>query len=111
MHVAEMTDARLAKVYFDVGSAVVPADASARLARVLGSLHAKSDSKARVSGFHDASGDLATNQELAKQRAQAIQQWLVVNGIAAERIELDKPMQTEGNGNADEARRVEVKVE
>lgn len=111
MHVAEMTDARLAKVYFDVGSAVVPADASARLASVLGSLHAKSDSKARVSGFHDASGDLATNQELAKQRAQAIQQWLVVNGIAAERIELDKPMQTEGNGNADEARRVEVKVE
>ncbi len=111
MHVAEMTDARLAKVYFDVGSAVVPADASAQLASVLGSLHAKSDSKARVSGFHDASGDLATNQELAKQRAQAIQQWLVVNGIAAERIELDKPMQTEGNGNADEARRVEVKVE
>lgn len=111
MHVAEMTDARLAKVYFDVGSAVVPADASARLASVLGSLHAKSDSKARVSGFHDASGDLATNQELAKQRAQAIQQWLVVNGIAVERIELDKPMQTEGNGNADEARRVEVKVE
>lgn len=111
MHVAEMTDAHLAKVYFDVGSAVVPADASARLASVLGSLHAKSDSKARVSGFHDASGDLATNQELAKQRAQAIQQWLVVNGIAAERIELDKPMQTEGNGNADEARRVEVKVE
>ncbi len=111
MHVAEMTDARLAKVYFDVGSAVVPADASARLASVLGSLHAKSDSKARVSGFHDASGDLATNQELAKQRAQAIQQWLVVNGIPAERIELDKPMQTEGNGNADEARRVEVKVE
>jgi len=111
MHVAEMTDARLAKVYFDVGSAVVPADASARLASVLGSLHAQPDSKARVSGFHDASGDLATNQELAKQRAQAIQQWLVVNGIAVERIGLDKPMQTEGNGNADEARRVEVKVE
>ena len=111
MHVAELTNDHLAKVYFDVGSAVVPADASARLASVLGSLHAKPDSKARVSGFHDASGDLATNQELAKQRAQAIQQWLVVNGVAAERIELDKPMQTEGNGNADEARRVEVKVE
>jgi len=111
MHMAELTNDHLAKVYFDVGSAVVPADASARLASVLGSLHAKVDSKARVSGFHDATGDLATNQELAKQRAQAIQQWLVVNGIAAERIELDKPMQTEGNGNADEARRVEVKVE
>jgi len=111
MHVAELTNDRLARVYFDVGSAVVPADASARLASVLGSLHASPGSKARVSGFHDASGDLATNQELAKQRAQAIQQWLVVNGVAADRIELDKPVQTEGNGNADEARRVEVKVE
>ena len=111
MHVAELTNDRLARVYFDVGSAVVPADASARLASVLGSLHARPGSKARVSGFHDASGDLATNQELAKQRAQAIQQWLVVNGVAADRIELDKPVQTEGNGNADEARRVEVKVE
>lgn len=111
MHVSELTNDHLAKVYFDVGSAVVPADASARLASVLGSLHAKPGSKARVSGFHDATGDLATNQELAKQRAQAIQQWLVVNGVTAERIALDKPVQTEGNGNADEARRVEVKVE
>ena len=105
------TDARLARVYFDTGSAVVPADASARLAGALGTLHADPATQARVSGYHDASGDLATNQALAKQRAEAIQQWLVVNGVAAERITLDKPVQTEGDGNAEEARRVEVKVE
>ncbi|MEL1265800.1 OmpA family protein [Pseudoxanthomonas putridarboris] len=104
-------DARLAKVYFDLGSAVVPADASARLSSVLGTLHADPDSLARVSGYHDTSGDVAVNQELAKQRAVAIQQWLVVNGVAAERIVLEKPSETTGDGSADEARRVEVKVE
>lgn len=107
----ELLDARLAKVYFDTSSAVVPADTSARMASVLGTLHADPDVVAHVSGYHDASGDLAANQELAKQRAQAIQQWLVVNGVGAERITLKKPVQTEGNGNADAARRVEVKIE
>ncbi len=107
----ELIDGRLAKVYFDVGSAVVPADASARLSSVLGTLHSEASRQALVSGYHDTSGDVAVNQELAKQRAQAIQQWLVVNGIAVERIVLSKPVETTGAGSADEARRVEVKVE
>ena len=107
----ELIDGRLAKVYFDTGSAVVPADASARLSSVLGTLHSDTGRRALVSGYHDTSGDVAVNQELAKQRAQAIQQWLVVNGVAAERIVLSKPMETTGDGSADEARRVEVKVE
>jgi K(+)-stimulated pyrophosphate-energized sodium pump len=107
----ELLDARLAKLYFDTSSAVVPADTSARMASVLGTLHADPDVVAHVSGYHDASGDLAANQELAKQRALAIQQWLVVNGVGVERIILEKPVQTEGNGDANEARRVEVKIE
>ncbi|MEJ1096417.1 MULTISPECIES: OmpA family protein [unclassified Pseudoxanthomonas] len=111
MVAGELIDGRLAKVYFDVGSAVVPADASARLSSVLGTLHSEANRQALVSGYHDTSGDVAVNQELAKQRAQAIQQWLVVNGIAMERIVLSKPVETTGAGSADEARRVEVKVE
>ena len=67
--------------------------------------------EAGVSGFHDASGDAAANEALAKQRAEAIQQWLVVNGVAAERITLDKPAQTTGSGDADEARHVDVRLE
>jgi K(+)-stimulated pyrophosphate-energized sodium pump len=107
----ELIDGRLAKVYFDTGSAVVPADASARLSSVLGTLHSDASRQAWVSGYHDTSGDVTINQELAKQRAQAIQQWLVVNGVAVERIVLSKPVETTGAGSADEARRVEVKVE
>ncbi|SDR02017.1 K(+)-stimulated pyrophosphate-energized sodium pump [Pseudoxanthomonas sp. CF385] len=111
MAASEVVDGHAAKLYFDTSSAVVPADTSARLAGVLGTLHADPNARARVSGFHDASGDLAANEALAKQRAEAIQQWLVVNGVAVDRIVLDKPAQTTGDGNADEARRVEVTVE
>ncbi len=115
-HVASMTagdvvDGRNARILFDIGSAVVPSDTSARLSGVLGTVGADAGTRVRVSGFHDASGDAAANAALAKQRAEAIQQWLVVNGVAAERIALDKPAQTTGDGNADEARRVEVTVE
>ncbi|MBX9401780.1 sodium-translocating pyrophosphatase [Lysobacter sp. BMK333-48F3] len=100
-----------AKLYFDVGSATPPADAAAELAGVAAALKAEPERKARISGFHDTSGSAATNAELAKQRAQAVQAWLESQGIAAERIELDKPAVTTGSGDAREARRVEVAVE
>jgi K(+)-stimulated pyrophosphate-energized sodium pump len=99
-----------AKLYFDLGSVVLPSDASTQLAAVLGSLNAEPASKVSVSGYHDQSGDLASNQELAKQRALAVQQWLVANGVAADRIDLAKPTVTTGAGGAEEARRVEVDV-
>jgi K(+)-stimulated pyrophosphate-energized sodium pump len=100
-----------ARLYFDMGSVVLPADASASLAGVLGALHADPARTAQVSGYHDPSGDLAANEELAKQRAMTVRQWLVTNGIAEERIELSKPTVTTGDGAAEEARRVEVSVD
>jgi K(+)-stimulated pyrophosphate-energized sodium pump len=111
MAAADVVDSRSARILFDSGSAVVPADTTARLSGVLGTLGADPGKRVRVSGFHDASGDAAANEALAKQRAEAIQQWLVVNGVAADRITLDKPAQTTGSGDADEARRVDVMVE
>jgi K(+)-stimulated pyrophosphate-energized sodium pump len=111
MAAGEVVDGRSARILFDSGSAVVPSDTSARMAGVLGTLGADPGKRVRVSGFHDASGDAAANEALAKQRAEAIQQWLVVNGVAVERIALDKPAQTTGSGDADEARRVDVLVE
>jgi K(+)-stimulated pyrophosphate-energized sodium pump len=99
-----------ARLYFDMGSVVLPADASASLAGVLGALHADPARIAKVSGYHDPSGDLAANAELAKQRAMAVRQWLVTNGIGQERVELSKPKVTTGDGAAEEARRVEVVI-
>jgi K(+)-stimulated pyrophosphate-energized sodium pump len=103
--------AQAAKLYFDVGSAQLPADAATTLAPSLAALQNDAAKHARISGFHDESGDAATNAELAKQRAQAVQQWLEAQGVAADRISLDKPAVTTGDGPAEEARRVEVAVE
>ena len=64
-----------------------------------------------ISGFHDKTGNPEQNAELAKQRAVATRDALVAAGVAAERIELRKPAETEGDGNDREARRVEVNVE
>lgn len=107
---ATADDAHLAKLYFDVG-ATSPTGADAALAKVLATLQANPASKARVSGYHDASGGAATNAEIAKERAQTVQELLEANGIAADRIVLDKPVLTTGAGPAEEARRVEVLVE
>ncbi|WP_334177650.1 OmpA family protein [Pseudoxanthomonas sp.] len=111
MTTGDVVEGRSARILFDSGSAVVPSDTSVRMSGVLGTLGAEPGTHVRVSGFHDASGDAAANEALAKQRAEAIQQWLVVNGVSVERITLDKPAQTTGSGNADEARRVDVVVE
>ncbi len=54
------------KLYFDTGKADLPADAAAKLAPLADK--AKAGAKVKISGYHDATGDLAQNQELAKQR-------------------------------------------
>ena len=97
------------KLYFVTGKADLPADAAAKLAPLTDK--AKDGSKkVKVSGYHDATGDLAANQELAKQRAFAVRDYLKSAGIAEDRIELAKPELTQGSGDNAEARRVEVSI-
>ena len=65
-----------------------------------------------VSGFADSTGNAAANEELSKQRAQAVQAFFEAQGVNAANIELRKPESTTGAvGNDVEGRRVEVKVE
>ena len=64
--------------------------------------------KAQISGYHDAQGDLAANQELAKQRAFAVRDALMFFGATEEAIVLKKPEQTLASGDDAHARRVEV---
>ena len=94
------------KFYFAVGKADLATGAKQALADVIkGVLQGK---KAVVSGFHDATGDLAVNQELAKQRAFAVRDALVALGVAEDKLDLKKPEAVENAGNSAEARRVEV---
>ena len=72
----------------------------------------KDGKKLVVSGFADSTGNAAANEELSKQRAQAVQAFFEAQGVNAANIELRKPESTTGAvGNDVEGRRVEVKVE
>ena len=67
--------------------------------------------KAVISGFHDETGDMAKNEELAKQRAFAVRDALKALGVGEDKIELKKPELMSGSGSNAEARRVDVSVQ
>ena len=100
-----------ARIYFDTGSNVVPVAAGATIDPLAAYARANADVRLAVSGYHDPSGDAATNERLARERAQAVAAALTAAGVPADRIEMRKPEQTTGGGgDAREARRVEVSV-
>lgn len=102
-------DNGVVKFYFASGKADLAAGGADALAEAAKA--AKEGKKLGISGFHDATGDLATNQELAKQRAFAVRDALVALGVDAAQVELVKPAATAGDGANAEARRVEVTVQ
>ena len=97
------------KLYFASGKADLAADAGAALADVAKGVAA--GKKAVVSGFTDATGDPERNAELAKVRAFAVRDALKAAGVADDKIDLKKPEQNTGSGNAAAARRVEVALQ
>lgn len=97
------------KFYFASGKAEVAADAQAALAEVVQAVAA--GKMLAVSGFHDETGSIEVNVELAKQRAVAVADVLKAMGVDEGRITLSKPEQMVGSGSSDEARRVEVVVQ
>lgn len=96
----------IVKFYFATGKADVAAGAKEALADVANGV--ASGKKALVSGFHDATGDQAVNEELAKQRAISVRVVLVTLGVPEDKVELKKPEALQGTGDNAEARRVEV---
>ena len=100
----------VAKLYFELGKAELPADATATLAPALKALADNPAKKLVLAGFHDPSGDAAVNAELAKNRAKAVRAALTAGGADVARVLLRKSEQTAADGPADEARRVEVRL-
>lgn len=99
------------RIHFASGATALPPEADAALKPIADAAKARAASKLVVSGYHDTTGDPARNAELAKQRAFAVRDALVANGIATERIELRRPQVTAGGSDDREARRVEVGLE
>jgi outer membrane protein OmpA-like peptidoglycan-associated protein len=104
-----VVDNGVVKFYFASGSAELAAGAKEALADVV--MGVAAGKKAVISGFHDTTGDPAKNEELAKQRAIAVQDTLAALGIGADKMELKKPEVTTATGSNAEARRVEVRLE
>lgn len=101
----------IAKVYFDTGYHRLPEDGLVILQPIVIWLNDNPDTKAIISGYHDQTGDLLSNQKLAKKRAIATQEALLSAGVETHRIEMRKPVSTEGYGDSSEARRVEISIE
>lgn len=108
---AAPAQATLPRIYFEVDSDALPADASEVLGRVADAARANPSAAVLISGFHDASGNPEHNADLAKRRAQAVRHALEANGVAPAQLVLDKPQQTVGGTDAREARRVELRLQ
>jgi cytochrome c oxidase subunit II len=100
-----------AKLYFDTGKSSLPSEAQNTIAPIVDWLKVHPESKAVISGFHDAKGSQQINHEIAKARAKSTYDALIAAGVDANKIEMRKPSETLGTGDLDEARRVEVSVE
>jgi outer membrane protein OmpA-like peptidoglycan-associated protein len=94
--------------YFATGSADIAPGAAEALAVVIKGVEA--GHRAVISGFHDATGDAALNEQLAKKRAETVRDVLTGLGVPRDKVELEKPAVTTGSGDNAAARRVEVKL-
>lgn len=103
--------AALPRIYFEVDSDALPADATAVLAAVADTARANPAAAVLISGYHDATGNPEHNADLAKRRAQAVRHALEANGVPPERLQLAKPQQTTGGADPREARRVELRLQ
>ena len=103
---AVIVDNGVVKFYFASGKADIAKGSNEALADVVKGV--KAGQKAVISGYHDSTGNLAQNQELAKKRAFSVRDALVALGVPADQIELKKPEQSAGSGSNADARRVEV---
>jgi photosynthetic reaction center cytochrome c subunit len=109
---APVVQGDLVIIYFAVASSSLHEAAPQSLGMIVASLQANPKARATISGYHSATGDPSANQELAKNRALAVQGALKSAGIADNRVVLEKPIVVQGNvaGEDPSARRVEVTV-
>lgn len=101
----------VAKFYFATGKTKVIDGAVNQLSGIVAELK-EGKKKAVLSGFVDPRGSAELNAELSKNRAKAVRDLLIAQGVAEDAIELRKPSDIvpEGTDYA-ELRRVELTLE
>jgi photosynthetic reaction center cytochrome c subunit len=97
----------LGRVLFDTGKFELTEQAKQQIAAASKALGDDPALKVDLSGFTDRTGNLAANQELAKNRAFAVRDALAASGVAVARINLRKPEMVVGGGDST-SRRVDL---
>lgn len=97
------------QVYFESGEANIDSEDRREIARMAQSSKAEGRPIA-VTGHTDRSGDQTQNLELAKNRATAVRDALVAEGVSESNIEMAPPAVVTGAGTDREARRVDIEV-
>ncbi|MBN8510074.1 MAG: sodium-translocating pyrophosphatase [Burkholderiales bacterium] len=105
----QVVEPGLVKFYFESGKSDLAGGAADALVGVVNGV--AGGKTAVISGYHDATGDPAANEELAKQRAFKVRDALKAIGVPDDKVVLKKPEQLTGSGPDAEARRVEVRLE
>jgi outer membrane protein OmpA-like peptidoglycan-associated protein len=74
------------RLRFDTGSARITPDSRAQLTNIAAIFGSFPAVKARVGGYTDNTGDVASNQRLAQERADAVRNELIALGVAPGRL-------------------------
>ncbi|QHS10927.1 OmpA family protein [Sinimarinibacterium sp. NLF-5-8] len=114
--IEKQTVAVLNSVSFEFNSSRLTADAKQSLARVVEGLKGQQSMTVEIAGHTDAIGSVAANQKVSQQRANAVREYLIGQGIAGSRLTAKgygKAKPIASNDTADgraENRRVEFHV-
>ena len=106
----------LKNIFFDYGNAILKENSFSTLDRVIKFMNNNPDIKIEFSGHTDNVSSLATNQPLSENRAKAVKNYLVKNGISPSRVltkgYADKYPIADNNTEEGRAknRRVEIKI-
>jgi OOP family OmpA-OmpF porin len=103
-------------IYFDKAKATVRPESKAVLQNAAKVLKEYPSISLEISGHTSSEGEPAVNQRLSQERADAVKQWLVDNGIAPERLKTrgagaDEPIaDNKKAAGREKNRRIEFKV-
>jgi outer membrane protein OmpA-like peptidoglycan-associated protein len=91
-------------IQFNSGSAVIKEESFAILDQAL-ELLAETDVALEIQGYTDKTGDVASNQTLSEERAQAVLDYLVANGASGDQLTSNGygPTEEFGAGDSSEA--------
>jgi outer membrane protein OmpA-like peptidoglycan-associated protein len=106
----------LKNIFFELGKAVLSAESSEELDRLILILSDNPEMKIEISGHTDSSGSQVVNARLSTERARAVVDYLIKNGIEASRLTYrgygsDQPVADNATGEGRALnRRVEFKI-